>query len=190
MDWMARRVESFQKKHPAAQLRLVVVLSGVMGEGIAQGKYDLGLLYSPVDHPGIVTAELWEETAYLMQKKRRGRSQRTICMDEVLGRPLILPSSQYGLRALLEREASVRGRTLRPVLEVDSVQLSVALVRNGVGDFVMTERAVADVKTRAIEPLRIVRPALTRVAQIASTDVTLQRPVVRAFWEFLVEEGG
>lgn len=190
MAWMARVVDSFQKKYPAAQLRLIVSLSGVMGEAIVQGKYDLGLLYSPVDHPGLTTTELWEEAAYLLQKKRRGRCQRTITMDEVLGRQLILPSSQYGLRALLEREASSRGRELRAVLEVDSVQLSVALVRHGVGDFVMTERAVGDVRTSQIEPLRIVRPPLARIAQLASTEASLRRPIVRAFWEFILEEGG
>lgn len=190
MAWMARLVDSFQKKYPAARLRLAVALSGAMGEAIVQGKYDLGLLYSPVDHPGLTTTELWEEAAYLLQKKKRGRCQTTITMEEVLGRALILPSSQYGLRALLEREASTRGRTLRPVLEVDSVQLSVALARQGVGDFILTERAASDVKTGSIERLRIVRPRLTRVAELASTESSLRRPVVRAFWEFIVEEGG
>lgn len=190
MAWMARVVESFQKKYPAAELRLAVALSGAMGEAIVQGKYDIGLLYSPVEHPGLTTTELWEEAAYLLQRKRRGRAVRTITLDEVLGRRLILPSSQYGLRALLEREARARGRELRPILEVDSVQLSVALVRQGVGDFIITERAVQDVKVGAIEALRISRPPLTRVAELASTEASLRRPVVRAFWEFIVDAGG
>jgi LysR family nitrogen assimilation transcriptional regulator len=161
-----------------------------MGEALVQGKYDLGLLYSPVGHPGLTTVELWEEPAYLLQKKKRGRAQKTITMDEVLRRRLIVPSSQFGLRAILEREATARGTRLCPVLEVDSIQLSMALVRQGVGDFIMTERAVRDVKSGSIAPLRIVRPTLSRVAEIASTEASLRRPVVRAFWEFVQEAGG
>ena len=190
MAWMARVVQSFQKKYPGAELRLAVVLSGAMGEAIVQGKYDLGLLYSPVDHPGLVKTQLWEEAAYLLRKKRRGRAVRSITMDEVLSRSLILPSSQYGLRALLDREARVRGRELKPVLQVDSVQLSVALVRQGVGDFILTERAVSDVVARSVEALRITRPHLARVAELASTEASLRRPVARAFWEFVVDAGG
>lgn len=190
MAWMARVVESFQKKYPGARLRLAVTLSGAMGEAIVQGKFDLGILYSPVEHRGLTRAELWEEALFLLEKGRSRRGQRSISASEALARPLILPSSRYGLRALLEREAMARGIELRPVLEVDSVQLAVALVRQGLGQYVMTERAVSDVRLGSIVAHRIGRPPITRVAELTSTEVSLQRPVVRAFWEFVVQMGG
>ncbi len=190
MAWVARLVDSFQKLYPDATLRLKVVLSGVMGEALAQGKFDLGLLYSPVEHPSVVTHELWEESAYLVQKRSRKCRPETVTMGEVLDRPLILPTSQYGIRSLLEKEARQRGRGLLPVIEVDSVQLAVALVRQGVGEFVMTERALPDLKSREIQAIRITRPRLFRAAQLASTEASLLRGVVRAFWEHTLEQGG
>ncbi len=190
MDWVARLVESFHKAHPAVTLRLRVVLSGVMGENLAQGRFDLGLLYSPVEHTSVVTSELWQEAAFLVTRRTTKCKADTVTMDEVLERPLILPSSQYGIRSVLEREAIKSNRALRLALEVDSVQLAVALTRQGMGDLVMTERALFDLRSRQLRALRIVRPRLTRVAQLASTEAALLRPVVRAFWEHTVDFGG
>jgi LysR family nitrogen assimilation transcriptional regulator len=190
MAWVARVVELFQKKYPKASLRLGVILSGAMGEAIISGTYDLGILYSPTGHRGLSTVLLWEEALFLLEKGRPERNSRNISVDEVLARPLILPSSRYGLRALLEREATARGIDLQPVLEVDSVQLALALVRQGLGQYVMTERAVRDVRPGSLLARRVGRPPLTRVAELASTEASLERPVVRAFSEFVIEMGG
>ena len=186
LSWVAQLIEDFVKTYPAAQLRTAAVLSGAMGSAIAQGRYDLGLLYSPHTTPQLITKELWQERTYFVSG-RRGLfpNKSSIGLSEVLRAPLILPSFESGILALLEMEATKLDLTLKPALVIDGIQLALEMVRKGNYGFILTERALADIRAKGLRAIPIVRPSLMRSAQLAATESALARPVVRALFNHI-----
>lgn len=188
MTWTAQVVKAFRKEYPLIDLRVVVTLSGSMGEAIWRGKFDLGLLHSPAASGGLMTADLWDEEAYFLCLRSHPHAKASsITCQNVLKSPLILPSSQHGVRALLEKQASRLGQSVNLEMEIDSVQLGMELVSQGVGNMVLTGRATSDIGARKLVAVPIRRPRLVRSAQLAAVETSLSRATVRAFWEFLVE---
>lgn len=186
MSWAASCVQTFRQTHPKVQLHVVVSLSGAMGEAIASGRLDLGLLYSPVPRLNLVSTPLWEEEVYFICRKTQQWSQRSsVSCRQVLQSPMILPSSQYGSRALMEEQAQKLGLPLNLEMEVDSMRLALELVRQGTGHLLLTERALPDIRSLPLLALPIRRPTLIRSAQLSATERSLQRPAVRALWDFI-----
>lgn len=189
--WTARLVERIRTTLPEVQLRVVFLLSGALSEVLARGGLDLGLLYTPTAGMGLVTENLWEEACYLVTAAScHPADKRSASIGAVLGERLILPSSHRGIRALLEEEATRRGRSLHVEVEVDSVQLALALVRRGLGSMLLTERALADLDRRAYRALRVSSRGLHRFSQVAATPATLRREAVRAVWQLCLMEHG
>ena len=191
MVWTAGVVRAFRKKYPLVNLRVVVALSGAGGEALAQGKFDIGVLYSSVESDTLETAALWEEEAFFVCKKGSAHADCvSIPMKNVLKSSLIVPSSFYGIRALLDEQARELGVALNLELEIDSVQLALELVAHGTGNIILTERALSDMAARRLVAIPIRRPRLLRSAQLASSEASLSRPTVRAFWEFVLQYVG
>ncbi len=200
MHWVASIIEMFMRAYPGAQLRTAAVLSGAMGPSIAEGKYDLGLLYSPHTTAHLITEELWQEKTYFVsgtlrtpktlknQGGRTARTRRSIGLKEVLQSPLIAPSFESGIFALLELEARRLDLKFAPALIIDSVQLALEMTRQGKYGVILTERALDDTRAKGLQALEIVRPGLKRSAQLASTESALGRPVVRALFNHIKDK--
>ncbi len=190
MAWTAQVVQAFRRQFPLVDLRLVVTLSGSMGEAIFKGKFDLGVLHSPAAaNRRLEIADLWSEEAYFVcQKTHEQAGAASVLFRNILKEPLILPSSQHGIRALLDEQARAVNQTVMVALEVDSVQLGLELVRQGAGNMVLTERALSDLAARQLIAVPIRRPTLIRTAQLVASEASLLRSPVRALWEHVVAQ--
>lgn len=189
MAWTAALVQKFRERFADVDLRVVVALSGVIGDAIERGKFDLGVLYAPLGTDALETTDLWVEESYFVC--RRGSEfacKKQISFRKVLEQPLILPSSKHGVRALLEEQARKIGAEVNLEMEIDSVQLALELVKQGVGHVVLTGRTLGDIAARNLVAIPIRRPALVRAAQLATSESGLLRPAVRALWDFMLEE--
>src|SRR5690606_28381211 len=125
------------------------------------------------------------ELMFLCQKTHPLACRKSIGLKQALAERLILPSSQFGIRALLEQHAATLGATVQTAFEIDSVQLAMELVRQGRGQVLLTERALSDVQARNLVAVRMRRPTLFRAAELVASEGALRRPAVRAFWEFV-----
>jgi DNA-binding transcriptional LysR family regulator len=160
-----------------------------MSEAVASGRYDLGVLYSPLPAIVLTTKALWREETYFICHRSDERAQaQSVGCRHVLQSPLILPSSPHGIRALLEEQAREHSTPLNTAVEVDSLQLAMELVRQGAGNMVLTERALPDLAARQLVAVPIRRPTLVRAAHLAASEAALQRPAVQAMWEFITPE--
>lgn len=188
MAWTAHLISLFRERHPLVELRVAVTLSGQMGEAVLRGKFDLGVLYSPAGNPHLETKELWREDVYfLCRKDHPFACKKAISLKRVLSSKLILPSSQLGIRSLLEERARGLGAIVDSEIEIDSVQLAMELVSQNQGHLLLTERALFDIQARNLVALPIRRPTLTRSAELVTSEGALRRPAVRALWEFVDE---
>ncbi|MEZ7912244.1 MAG: LysR substrate-binding domain-containing protein [Propionivibrio sp.] len=122
-------------RYPAIQVRLVEALSGNLSTLVDRRQLDLAILFQAERARRWSVRPLLEETLFLIAPSGlpglpRGASVR---LAAVAGLPLILPSAQHGLRALVDAAAVQAGVALDVVAEIDGLALLMDAVRAGLG---------------------------------------------------------
>ena len=132
-------------RYPAISVRLVEALSGNLAALIDRRQLDLAVLFQAERARRWSVRPLLEETLFLFARAGfsglpRGTSAR---LAQVAGLPLILPSAQHGLRALVDAAAVQAGVRLDVVAEIDGLALLMDAVRAGLGATVQPGAAAA-----------------------------------------------
>jgi LysR family nitrogen assimilation transcriptional regulator len=139
-------VDTFRRELPHARLAVVEGLSVHIGEWIASGRVDVGLMHNPDPQAAIETTPILEEELCLIgpaRKNRRKRRATSVRVAELGQFPLILPEQSHVIRRLLESQAILAGTKLNVACEVSSVPSILDLVRAGYGYAVLSENALA-----------------------------------------------
>ena len=97
-----------------------------------------------------------------------GGSDSPVRLRDLADLPLIMPSLPHSNRRLVEQAAIQHGARLRPAFEVDSVALTKALVKRGLGCTILTFAAVAaEIAAGELDFRPIHRPPLLSTVAIA-----------------------
>lgn len=182
-------IERFRDLHPRVSLRVVVALSGAVHDGLLRGSLDLGILYQPVRSAALRTEPLWRESLLLVAPAGQLDRDRPVRLRDALTGPLVLPGPRHGLRALVERYAARLDVTLEVPVEVDALQLSLVLIRRGVGRALLPERAVANELAHGrLSVAPIVEPDVERTTLLAWPRERLQSRAASALADVLRDE--
>lgn len=175
-------VERCRRQYPELTLRLTVLLSGAVHEGLLRGRFDLGLLYEPLPRAELSVERLWRERLWCVASRDEGLSRdRPVTMADILDHPLVLPGPRHGLRMFVEAHAVRHARRPHSVVEVDSLRVLVELVRRGVGRTLLPPHAIGtelDAGLVAIAP--VVRPVLRRATYLGWPKSAAPSPAVEA----------
>jgi LysR family nitrogen assimilation transcriptional regulator len=139
-------VDTFQRELPHARLAVVEGFSAHIGEWIASGRVDVGLMHNPDSQGAIETTPILEEELCLIglaPKSRRKRKIVGVRVADLAQFPLILPEQSHVIRRLLDSHAILAGIKLNIASEISSVPSIVDLVCAGYGYAVLSESAVA-----------------------------------------------
>jgi LysR family transcriptional regulator, nitrogen assimilation regulatory protein len=159
-----RLVETFKRELPRARLVLVEGLSAHIGEWIASGRVDVGLMHNPEAQAGIETTPVLEEELCLIGPTTSARTRKRAVEVPISDLPryrLIVPEQSHVIRRLLDSQAAISGINLDIAWEVSSVPAILDLVLAGHGYAVMSEHAAAawgHAKELEVRPLT--RPSL------------------------------
>lgn len=163
-------VKAVRQRLPQVRLRVVEGLSGHMLRWAAVGEVDLALVFGVELPPGLAAETLARERLCLVAPAvAPGLASRAeITLDEALEHPLILPGRPHGVREEVEAAAARRRKALRLVVEVDALDQIKALVADGVGYTVLSQRFAGHGPLAAgLAAVPIVRPTLERVISLA-----------------------
>jgi LysR family nitrogen assimilation transcriptional regulator len=162
-------IKAMRSHFPGVRLRVVEALSGHMQEWLLSGKEDLAVVFDDL-LPGVTGDFLFRESLCLVgpcgDQWLQGRRQ--VEMDQAIALPLIMPSRPHGVREEVERAAGARRRTPNIVVELDALDQIKALVADGLGYTVLSERfaghgAIAD----RLATVPIVNPSIDRTISLA-----------------------
>lgn len=142
-------VETFHLRHPNVRVRLVGLNSALVGESVAKGEIEAGLVVLPIDTAGLSVTPLFrDEVVYASAS--RASDDPPVEIEEVAAAKLVLYDAFAGWddptrRQLLER-ARARGLTLDPAIEVEHVETALGLVAAGAADSIVS-RTIAESET-------------------------------------------
>lgn len=154
-------IEAFQAHLPHAKLVVVEAFSSHIGEWLAAGRVDLGLVYNPEPHAQLAQEPVLEETLCLVGPAGALPGPR-VTLAEVAQLPLVMPQWGHSFRRLMEARALLAGVKLQVAWEVSSVPTILDIVRRGHGFAALTRSAVAaGTAPGEVDLAPIVDPAIT-----------------------------
>jgi len=137
--------KAFREQLPQAHLTLTEGFSVLMHEGLRVGNLDLAVLYNPDQSADVEMSTLHDDELVLISpvstraaRARGGKAGAApIHLGSVAELPLILPSRPNAFRILIEGEMMTIGKRPNVVLEVDSLNSILSLVKEGMGHAIL-----------------------------------------------------
>ncbi len=161
-------VEMLRERWPHASIHVREGISSSLEEWLLDRRLDLAILYNPPPLDGIALTPILHERMVAAGPMGKGEaSGRTIRWRDISALPLILPSLPHSNRRMIEQAALQRGARLNVVFEVDSVSMTKAMVKRGLGWTILAHAAVAAEAERGEMQVRIIdRPPLISTVSI------------------------
>ncbi|ASP19458.1 HTH-type transcriptional regulator CynR [Antarctobacter heliothermus] len=128
-------VKRVREKYPGISLNVVEAMSGHVAHLIRQNRLDLAVLFSR-DLPSDLSVEplMVEELFLILPGESDLLSGRdSVTMSEMAKVPLVLPTSDHGLRKRIEAEFESRALFPNVVAEIDSLSLVMNAVHDKIG---------------------------------------------------------
>lgn len=173
-------VRTFQRDWPHVALHVRDGISNLLQEWLLDGRVDVAVLYNPPAMDALDSEVIMHEHMVVVEppdhpnRPRRGKSQigkpqfGTCRIRDLADMPLIMPGLPHNNRRIAEQAAIQHGVRLRVRLEVDSVTLAKAMVKNGLGCTILAYAAVHEEVTRGELKVRVIeRPALVSTVAVA-----------------------
>jgi LysR family nitrogen assimilation transcriptional regulator len=169
-------VRAFQRDWPHVALHVRDGISNLLQEWLLDGRLDVAVLYNPPPMEALESEIIMHEHMVVVEqgdgllKSGRPRSKVSACrIRDLADMPLIMPGLPHNNRRIAEQAAIQHGVRLRVKLEVDSVTLTKAMVKNGLGCTILAYAAVHDEVLRGELKVRVIeRPALVSTVAVAT----------------------
>lgn len=160
--------KTFRERWPEATLIAREGLSSSLEDWLLNRKIDIAVLHNPMPLEGIHLEPILSEHMVLVTAPGDGQvgagqvGAGPVAFRSLADIPLVLPSLPHSNRRLLERMAIQHNMRLNVAIEVDSIPLIKAMVKNGFGATIQTFAGVAlDVARGELVARPIERPALS-----------------------------
>jgi DNA-binding transcriptional LysR family regulator len=129
----------FHQRYPRIRLSVHVGRTDEVLRQVEQGEMELGLIFDPAIRPDIlVVIELFHQSLRLLVPTKHPFAQESVnpavlTLERIAEEPLVLLRETSRLRRLVERLFTQRGMTVRPVVEIDSIEGLKELVKRECG---------------------------------------------------------
>jgi LysR family transcriptional regulator, nitrogen assimilation regulatory protein len=140
-------------------------------EGLCAGQVDIALLADPPELDALLVEPVATERLGLIVSPRDALADSTeaLRLRDLLAVQLILPGKRHWIRRRLSKAAFQRGLRLDAVTQVDSLPMTRALVRDGMGCTILPHAAVQEDTARGALVFRsLVQPELPVAYAIAA----------------------
>ena len=176
------------ERYPGIEMRILTAYSGHLQAWLDDGDVDLATLYNVAGAQSLAVVPLLREPLWAVAPPDAGLiPERPLPWAEFLERPLVLPVSGHGLRALIDQARS--GVPARPQIRVEtnSMHLQKQLVLAGHGWTVLPAAGAADdVRSGVLSGAPLDSPAVFRSLVLALRRGTrTPRPVEAVATELL-----
>ena len=167
---------AFKAALPQAQLAIIEGLSSALHRAVAHGELDLAVLYNPGPSNEVDLQPLFEEPLVLIQPAGDDVQDTSVVPLEALAQhALVIPSRPNAIRMQVESALATVGLKPRIAFEIDGVSTILDMVREGMGQAVLSRHALKSaaqahaLRMRAIEPPLYSQVALASSAHRPST---------------------
>jgi LysR family transcriptional regulator, nitrogen assimilation regulatory protein len=177
----------FQQQHPSVVLVHKHGTSKSMRDALAEGEIDIAIMSSEEAlEPFVVEPLLSEALCLAGPPNGRLQSDRFVSIEKICQHPLILTSYPNALRIIVDRALAKRERRVQPIIEADTADMMIDLVRSGLGHTVLPMSGLCEALNQGLigaSPIRSLRVEWI----IARSRERAQTVAVSRAWETIKE---
>lgn len=129
-------IQRVRERFPSILINVVEAMSGHISQLIRQNQLDLAVLFAADLAEDLTVEPLMVEELFLFLPKHSTlvpADRTSVCLEEVAALPLILPTSNHGLRKRIAIEFESRAMHINTVAEIDSLALLMNCVYENIG---------------------------------------------------------
>ncbi|MDR2932657.1 MAG: LysR family transcriptional regulator [Oscillospiraceae bacterium] len=136
----------FQRRYPGIDIRITNRTSGETADLIRQGKADIGFVNLPLEQArGLVVKELKPvHDCFICGEKYFGSFNTPIHLQELARYPLLMLEGLSATRRYLDQYLLANNISLKPQIELGSLDLLIAFARNNFGIAAVTREFLGD----------------------------------------------
>lgn len=178
-----RVVSRLQQDLPGVRLKIVEGKSTELAADLTQGKVDIAILAGDAPPEAIFHVDILRETLVLVVPAKAAlASNAHIQFDQLAKLPLILPSTQAGLRIKLTKAGLAAQISFNIVMEIDPIELAKRAVLFGHGFAILPPLAFKTEADRGeLKGVPIIQPQMDQIVRWAVRPNTgIPRPVYAA----------
>ncbi|SHI27551.1 LysR family transcriptional regulator [Pollutimonas bauzanensis] len=181
-------IEQVRERCPNIKIKVVTGLSGHLAKWIMDGTIDFGLVYSSSPVIGLDFELLMKEQLFLAVHSKNAGPIEDMCVNGDISCaslrhvPLVMPSREHGLRALVEKVAASVGVKLNVRTELDAHELLLECVLRTTDATILSLAALKNIRIpqEEIFTAHITDPVIERRVCLAyATDRPLTRTARR-----------
>lgn len=181
-------IEQVRERCPNIKIKVVTGLSGHLAKWIMDGSIDFGLIYSSSAVLGLDFELLMTEHLFLAVRAKNADAIREMCVNDDISFanlqhiPLVMPSREHGLRALVEKTSSYIGVKLNVRTELDAHELLLECVLRSTDATILSLAALKNSRIPQAEifTAHIIDPVIERRICVAyASDKPLTRTARR-----------
>jgi len=129
--FLPEQIASYRRDHPGVTFSVLVRDREAAEHDLATYSSDLALVFEPVHFVDFeILMQIPQVIHVLMRRDHPLASRSELRLRDCLEHPHVLPSSQYGVRSLLDQSSSQGAHPLRPIVESDSFDFMRHYVRD------------------------------------------------------------
>ena len=179
-------VEDFRASHPDVRVRIVGQNSSDTVIAIREGELEAGLVVLPIDDRGLVVRPaMRDEVLYVSAAPERLRRPMTIA--RLATASLILSEASWGsndpTRRQLSELAQREGVAIEPQIDVEDVEVALALTARGLGDTIAPRGMLRQLAPRRVGGVPVAEPIYETFAFTWRRGAQLS-PATREFMTF------
>lgn len=177
---MAPVIQEFTIRYPRMNIDIVEMPSGVLYEWLSNGRLDLALLYLVPATRGLVAEVLFaEDLLLIVHPGAAGSIPAEVAISDLVDLELALPSTDHGLRTLVENAARKFDVELRCTFHASGVATLKRLVRDGLSSTILPQSSVqSELATGELVGRRFKSPSLERTLLLATgAQITRTEPL-------------
>src|SRR6202043_2263776 len=123
-------IDKFLKNSPDVEITVKEGYSGTLTESVISGQLDAAIINRVRGQSGVLAHPVVNERlCAIVGASSKFNATRPVKVSQIADMKLILPTSQNGLRALINKQAQPDGVILKPAVALDGLLAIVDLVR-------------------------------------------------------------
>lgn len=161
-----------RERLPQVRLKIVEAYSGFLKEWLQSGRLDVAILFDDKPESGLSKRALLDEQLVFVTSAREAPIPRQLSLERLARWPLVLPSSEHGLRRIIDDACAPLGLQLDVVAEIDSLPSVKKATEAGIGGTILPLVSVAEeISAGKLQAARIASARMSRRV-VSATNVT------------------
>ncbi|MGZ9584710.1 LysR family transcriptional regulator [Paenibacillus marinisediminis] len=132
--YLLPHLKAYHESFPSIKIQVINRTTAETISLLKEGKIDLGIVNLPLSDPNIEIQEgMTIHDCFIAGEGYKQLSETAISLEQLLTYPLVLLEEGSRTRAYLDEIASEQGLTIKPEIELGSVDLLIEFARSGFG---------------------------------------------------------